>query len=756
MACWVHVRDNGEAVDARSIRELEREWLQKDDEDDLGLDVTGLERDYWLGTEAGLLGCHTFHGQYAGGDGSEHKGEMGAGCCIQGHSRSELGLQWRLVGPHQPTSGRARKEKALIDLIAAKSELTEQEWALLNITDLEPMDYVQVRGLFFRPAGFQGMRCSVKVGRSIEGATSNRAELAALAEVLKQANTATDLLYLCDSEAALTKTKEWIGEGGRRTLTEYPDADILKEIIQLLHSRVQAGGYTAMVKVRAHRGEPLNEKADWLAEAGRKADEYQWNERTGRFVFSCKSTAHGTRTRTWSAGIRKIIRSQAAQVCVHLALQSSAKAWRRDNIDSRRRREEICEETCAQAGEGFKMNEGEWATACTDWRRGAEVGHPASNSWTVDFLTRRGESREYMGKWLKNKGIPWKTRRRLMQANTNTFPCGAVLHRWRLRTSKACEVCQKLGGLDSDKAPPECLGHIQSAYCLGQVDTARAAHNRCAMQLQHDLNQFKAGSSTLEFITLEAEQSFKTLWEKHGFQDVCPFEDFEKEVAACERQRPASRTEREDMTQRLRDTAADTNTPLDHVCSICGESMKDFNGDELTLCGLSCHTACWLRRDEIPDPIGRKYWARVKQNIASIAQKRIDGVAIDRKKREIFLIEFKRTSDAMEDYRTSTEIRAKEQYGSITPGFQQVARQHGWQVSQINFITGNRSVSEKSWTENLTALRIPKEHWNKIRKRLMTVLLHEHEHLFQSYWANRYGFAVSRESRCCLEQVMGE
>ena len=81
---------------------------------------------------------------------------MRSGCCIQGHSRSELGLQWRLVGPHQPTSGRARKEKALIDLIATKSELTEQEWALLNITDLEPMDYVQVRGLFFDQQAFKG------------------------------------------------------------------------------------------------------------------------------------------------------------------------------------------------------------------------------------------------------------------------------------------------------------------------------------------------------------------------------------------------------------------------------------------------------------------------------------------------------------------------------------------------------------------------------------------------------------------------
>ena len=82
--------------------------------------------------------------------------------------------------------------------------------------------------------------------------------------------------------------------------------------------------------------------------------------------------------------------------------------------------------------------------------------------------------------------------------------------------------------------------------------------------------------------------------------------------------------------------------------------------------------------------------------------------------------------------------------------------QHGWQVSQINFIASNLSVNEKSWTENLTALSIPKEHWNKICKRLMTVLLHEHEHLFQSYWANQYGFEMNRESKCCLEQVIGE
>ena len=59
-------------------------------------------------------------------------------------------------------------------------------------------------------------------------------------------------------------------------------------------------------------------------------------------------------------------------------------------------------------------------------------------------------------------------------------------------------------------------------------------------------------------------------------------------------------------------------------------------------------TACWLQRNEATDPVGRDFWTRVNRNIVSIAQKRIDGVAIDRKRREIFLIEFKRTSDAME------------------------------------------------------------------------------------------------------------
>jgi hypothetical protein len=38
-----------------------------------------------------------------------------------------------------------------------------------------------------------------------------------------------------------------------------PDADILREIIELLKARVATGAATFLVKVKAHRGEPLNE-----------------------------------------------------------------------------------------------------------------------------------------------------------------------------------------------------------------------------------------------------------------------------------------------------------------------------------------------------------------------------------------------------------------------------------------------------------------------------------------------------------------
>jgi len=48
-------------------------------------------------------------------------------------------------------------------------------------------------------------------------------------------------------------------------------------------------------------------------------------------------------------------------------------------------------------------------------------------TWSTDFLLREGSSREEIGKWMKNKFIPWRRRRRLLQVVTGTFPCAKSL-----------------------------------------------------------------------------------------------------------------------------------------------------------------------------------------------------------------------------------------------------------------------------------------------------------------------------------------
>jgi len=77
MECWVHqdiILDDNTAH-----QNVKEEWEHGDDKDELKIDLQGLERQFWLGTEAGRLGCYDFSGETWGGDGSAYKGEMVAG-----------------------------------------------------------------------------------------------------------------------------------------------------------------------------------------------------------------------------------------------------------------------------------------------------------------------------------------------------------------------------------------------------------------------------------------------------------------------------------------------------------------------------------------------------------------------------------------------------------------------------------------------------------------------------------------------------
>jgi hypothetical protein len=77
MECWV----NHDTIldDDQANQRLKEAWKQDDSKDELKIDLQGLELHFWLGTEAGRLGCYDFLGETWLGNGSAHKGVMGVG-----------------------------------------------------------------------------------------------------------------------------------------------------------------------------------------------------------------------------------------------------------------------------------------------------------------------------------------------------------------------------------------------------------------------------------------------------------------------------------------------------------------------------------------------------------------------------------------------------------------------------------------------------------------------------------------------------
>ncbi len=132
----------------------------------------------------------------------------------------------------------------------------------------------------------QRIRESRKVGREEEGLSSNRPELVVLRECLEVYEDHVDLLYLTDTEASLQAIHKWIGYGAKLNLSESPDADILKAIILKLQKRVEVGAGTLLIKVKDHRGDPLNEEADIRAELDRRKayKETIWDDLSGRMA----------------------------------------------------------------------------------------------------------------------------------------------------------------------------------------------------------------------------------------------------------------------------------------------------------------------------------------------------------------------------------------------------------------------------------------------------------------------------------------
>ena len=76
--------------------------------------------------------------------------------------------------------------------------------------------------------------------------------------------------------------------GSAPSLVGAPDANILREVIELLRQRTTAGAALYLIKVKAHQGEPANEEANNEAYKANSSKNVlmEWCDRTNRAIFT--------------------------------------------------------------------------------------------------------------------------------------------------------------------------------------------------------------------------------------------------------------------------------------------------------------------------------------------------------------------------------------------------------------------------------------------------------------------------------------
>jgi len=109
-----------------------------------------------------------------------------------------------------------------------------------------------------------------------------------------------------------------------------PDADIMRDIIQLLRERIEQGLLTIFIQIKAHRGDPLNELADRWADKGRQSENTRWSLPTNRPILYW--TDNGTTHRSpMNPTVKKRIDLQVSQQQLKIHTGSTANFLTRED-----------------------------------------------------------------------------------------------------------------------------------------------------------------------------------------------------------------------------------------------------------------------------------------------------------------------------------------------------------------------------------------------------------------------------------------
>jgi len=196
------------------------------------------------------------------------------------------------------------------------------------------------------------------------------------------------------------------------------------------------------------------------------------------------------RKSTWNSGVRKAIRRGSVEEEVRKHRDRVTGAWKQ--ISKQTRRVDVSYDpsmvTALQHGtwmdeEGFKR------TCIREKKKRGDIHQPFYGTWVVDFMLAWGgvdfmlrqDAEKYMlGKYLSDKKIPWRRRRRLEMAVAGNTPTASFLTKIGKIESVGCRLCKiarEARGENTDGLADETHGHINSAGCEGMATTVTAAHH---------------------------------------------------------------------------------------------------------------------------------------------------------------------------------------------------------------------------------------------------------------------------------------
>ena len=151
-----------------------------------------------------------------------------------------------------------------------------------------------------------------------------------------------------------------------------------------------------MVKVKAHRGEPLNELADTQAENARhlQDDCRQWTVRTPSMTYEWSDNNGVKQTTAWSKTVRKAMVRGGAEYQVQEAMKHAEINWCKTFLRDTNAGLHSIGQAASMGVQGDLMSNERWGRECMlQLQEDENWNKPTTTTWAAEFLLREGESR---------------------------------------------------------------------------------------------------------------------------------------------------------------------------------------------------------------------------------------------------------------------------------------------------------------------------------------------------------------------------